>query len=331
MDVFINNFHKTVWVEDQVRFWYGKYCWNTEKTWNLMGSTLQRSNVISINDTVEDLLKYPYFSKLNVNRINQCVLKIQKWYSIRPFTTDYVFPVFPGDNQGHASRAVLSHSRPIYDGDGMLCLWNNMYERFCLGGDDLISFYDKINKVHFRGSATGAALKTNIDKYKSNRLLIIEKWVDNHEWVDIGLINKPIEIKTSPLYETRIKRLIKDVIPLKDCMAHKYQLCIEGNDVSSSFSWALACNCVPLHPYPFRNVTWFMNGLIPFVHFIPLNIDASNLHEMYMWCENNQDKCAQIAANGKEHMKKFHDIELMSSVETAFINQWGLQIKHLKK
>ncbi|KAL7549932.1 hypothetical protein ACHAWF_013187 [Thalassiosira exigua] len=54
---------------------------------------------------------------------------------------------------------------------------------------------------------------------------------------------------------------------------------------------------VVLQAYPYEE--WFFRYMKPFVHYIPLDQDLSNLNETLHWVKDNSDKVLQIAKNGK--------------------------------
>lgn len=314
------------WIRDQVRFWYGQYCWVGENAWKSMGSVVTLNRALTLEDTI-DTMRIKDFPKWKDDRCNMHLQKIQDWNAIKQFTTNHVFPLRFSDNSGH-DRAAISHSRPLYTGHGMLCILDDVWARHKHGSDDPMPFEEKINKIHFLGSFTGPFVST---ENKTSRVEILSKWFDQGEWIDVGFILKPQNVTERPEYEEKLKPLIKPQIPLKDCMKHRYILCIEGNDGCSAFSWALASNCVPIHTYPFSSATHFMNGLQPYVHFVPVKRDGSDLQEAWQWCQENEEKCKQIAQNGREHMKPMQDKELCLKVEAEFVKLWDLQIKHLRK
>lgn len=322
----INDKFTRDWIANQVHYWYGQYCWIGEKSWQSMGSTLTIKEALTIEDTIETM-KEKDFPKWKDDRYQMHLDKVNFWSSVKNFTKDHVFPFRFSDNGGH-TRASLSHSRPLYQGHGLLCILDDVWARQIHGGNDTISFEEKLNKMHFLGSFTGPFVSNH---FKTSRMEIISKWFNTEEWLDIGFILKPQNVSERPEFKEKIEHLIKPQLPLKEIIKNRYILCIEGNDVSSSFSWALASNCVPIHTYPFSAATHFTNGLQPYVHFVPIKRDASDLKEAWEWCQANEDKCKQIAQNGKEHMKPMQDKDLCLTVEKEFAKQWDLQIKHLKK
>lgn len=325
MNIITNKFTKD-WIRNQVHFWLGQYCWLSEKTWETMGKTTNLNSVLTLEDTVETMLTKD-FPKWKEDRCLMHLNKIKSWSNVKDFTKDHVFPFRFSDNAGH-TRVSLSHSRPFYQGHGILCILDDVWARQIHGANDATEFEEKLSKVHFLGSFTGPFVST---PYKTSRLEIISKWFNAGDWVDLGFIEKPKSVTERPEYEEKIKPLIKPYEHKRqNLMNNKYILCIEGNDCCSSFSWALASNCVPIHTYPFASATHFINGLEPYRHFVPIKRDGSDLREAYEWCENNQDKCKQIAENGREHMKLMQDKELCLNVEMEIAKLWDLQKKHLK-
>ena len=111
---------------------------------------------------------------------------------------------------------------------------------------------------------------------------------------------------------------------------HKYTLCLPGNDVSSQFLWALAGNTVPFHPYPFFYETYWYDGgegtcgLEPWVHFIPIQHDASDLSEKYEWCLSHQDECKNIIQSGKKHAKRHLSDDFSSAIRNRFVQIYSL-------
>ena len=49
---------------------------------------------------------------------------------------------------------------------------------------------------------------------------------------------------------------------------------------------------------------WYQSLLEPFIHYVPVKPDLSNLVEMIEWCKLNDKKCEVIAKNGKKLAEK---------------------------
>lgn len=325
MNIVTNKFIED-WIRVQAHFWYGRYCWSSEKTWQEMGSYLSPRCAITNEETLESM-KAKDFPNWKDERFLLHLNKLKQWNEIKEFSKNHVFPFRFSDNAGH-TRPAISHSRPYYTGHGMISILDDVWNRHKNGADDPLSFEEKINKMFFLGSFTGPFVSSEM---KTSRVEIISSWINRFDWLDVGLILKPQNVADRPEYEEKLKPLVKPQIPTKECMKHRYIICIEGNDGCSAFSWALASNCVPIHTYPFSSATHFMSGLVPYFHFIPIKRDGSDIEATWEWCQQNEDKCKQIALNGKEHMKPMQDKELCLTVEKEFVKKWDLQTKHIKK
>jgi len=78
----------------------------------------------------------------------------------------------------------------------------------------------------------------------------------------------------------------------------RYQVVVEGNDRGSNFPWLCDTNCLILR----QDMHWeaFYDCLFqPWVHFVPLARDFSDLEEKFNWCEANPDRCREIIANAQ--------------------------------
>ena len=74
---------------------------------------------------------------------------------------------------------------------------------------------------------------------------------------------------------------------------------VEGNDVATNLKWALLSRSVVLMPHP-QIETFFGEGLLqPYQHYIPLNVNTSNLVDQIQMCEKRTDKCQSIAESGR--------------------------------
>ena len=104
-----------------------------------------------------------------------------------------------------------------------------------------------------------------------------------------------------------LRRTGKDTrMSVREQLQYKYLISLEGNDVSSSLKWMLLSNSCVFMPLPTKE-TWLMEGLLrPYVHFVPLTFDQETrkwyLETQMVFCRENEQKCRQIAQNGKRWM-----------------------------
>uniref|UniRef100_A0A7S0GWU2 Glycosyl transferase CAP10 domain-containing protein n=1 Tax=Amorphochlora amoebiformis TaxID=1561963 RepID=A0A7S0GWU2_9EUKA len=88
--------------------------------------------------------------------------------------------------------------------------------------------------------------------------------------------------------------------------AFKFLLVLEGNDVATALPTALLSSSVPLmfEPPIWESVLHF--HLTPWHHYIPVKRkNIADLTQKISWCKENEEKCHQIAQNGRNLMEKY--------------------------
>jgi hypothetical protein len=121
-----------------------------------------------------------------------------------------------------------------------------------------------------------------------------------------------------------------DVIVDKICQStlydYKFILCLEDSDVSMLLPFALASNCVPICPYPFIYESILFFNLTPWVHFIPVNRDFSNIGSIVEMINDpqNEMKFADIAICGKLHAAKIYEKHVRTKTMESIIRRWCL-------
>lgn len=78
-------------------------------------------------------------------------------------------------------------------------------------------------------------------------------------------------------------------------MTYKGIIMIEGNDVASGLKWALLSQSVVLMAQP-SFTSWAMEELLePWVHYVPINREATDIEEMFQWVLDNDEKARKIS------------------------------------
>ncbi len=165
----------------------------------------------------------------------------------------------------------------------------------------------KKNELIWRGAPTG----------KGDRILFSDMYYKKYN-VGLSCIFDHIQ---------QYSYLIKPEINLDEFCKYKYIVSIEGNEKDSGLNWKLASNSVVLMKPPMYE-SWLMESkLVPWVHYIPLKNDFSDLDDIYNWCLNNDDKCKEIVKNANKFMEIFRDLE----TEKKLIDKIELDyFKHIK-
>ena len=85
-------------------------------------------------------------------------------------------------------------------------------------------------------------------------------------------------------------------LSLPDLMRYKYLIDIGGNGWSGRMKWLLFSKR-PLLMVDRKYIEYFYNDLKPYVHYIPVKMDLSNLLEQAEWMRTHEEESQQIAEN----------------------------------
>lgn len=89
---------------------------------------------------------------------------------------------------------------------------------------------------------------------------------------------------------------------------YKYVLDIGGNGYSGRLSYLLFSNR-PLLFVERDHVQYFVKDLEPYVHYVPVKRDLSDLIDQIKWIKNNEAKCKEIARNAQDFAKENFEYE----------------------
>lgn len=182
--------------------------------------------------------------------------------------------------------------------------------------------YDsKIPTAIFRGGATGCgttirdnprlkAAYLTARNYKNAKYGINNKF-DGHAYLDARLVS----FKTAPKkhYSSKYISIVDPAtmsfrtakkMPLAQMSNYKYILSIEGNIAQFRLTLELSYNSVILLVKSSQSI-WYQPLLKPFVHYVPIKSDLSDLIDKIHWCKTHDDACRTIAANASEFYKKY--------------------------
>lgn len=166
---------------------------------------------------------------------------------------------------------------------------------------------DKIPKAVFRGSSTGRGvtiennprlkLASMMSKYPNLLDVAITKWNCRPRKYMNDLNLKTIDVQSLP-FKLGNKM---DYISQSN---YKYIINIDGHSSAYRLSIEMNMGCVILmvdSPY----YIWFKNYLRPYIEYIPIKSDLSDLIEKIEWCKTNDISCKKIALNARNFYKKY--------------------------
>lgn len=101
---------------------------------------------------------------------------------------------------------------------------------------------------------------------------------------------------------------------------YKYLIDIGGIGYSGRLKYLLFSKR-PLLIVERNYIEYFHNDLIPYIHFIPVKMDLSDLLEQIQWMKNNEKKCIEIANNALEFaVNNFTEDKLLERVNYVYNN-----------
>tara|TARA_Y100000389_G_C17470670_1_gene530361 strand:+ start:1142 stop:3613 length:2472 start_codon:yes stop_codon:yes gene_type:complete len=164
-----------------------------------------------------------------------------------------------------------------------------------------IKWEDKINKVIFRGSATGCGITVNTN-IRLKAAVLGEKHPDIF---DIGIVDWNARLKkytkkaVQVIDKDSINISLKQKITDEEKFKYKYILYLDGHVSAFRLGGEMASGSVlfiPESPYSL----WFSELLKPMVHYIPIKSDLTDLVEKTNFCINNDKLSKKIAMNAKK-------------------------------
>jgi len=215
----------------------------------------------------------------------------------RIFWCDYVSSLsariwnfFPGKNFAYSAyKSDIRASRIELIPDFIFNAWPEVYipdyEKKC---EEIIKASQKTplyqNRVFWAG---------NVDTHESRKIL--EKYSKIYSWIDVYNSSN----------SSSNKNYNKDLfVSLEDHCKYQFLIDLRGVGYSGRVKLLLfSGRCLFLQDREFEE--WYYSHLKPFVHFIPIKDDLSDLNDKYYWALNNSRKVDQIAKNAQEFAIKY--------------------------
>jgi Glycosyl transferase family 90 len=206
-----------------------------------------------------------------------------------------------------SNRLSATGTAPVHENptDGFFpIIWNLNSERHF--GPHLratrshdIPWHDKRNGTLWRGAMTGFMEQrpdaTPLDQCLSNTRcrFVYESRQRNSTLIDARLSWIPPEY-SGGVYCNGFS-LEANQTDFQEFLQYKVIISLEGNDVSSGLKWNLLSNSVVLMPAPTKT-SWAMEELLePWVHYVPIHANLSNVEDQIRWVLANDESAKRIA------------------------------------
>lgn len=162
-----------------------------------------------------------------------------------------------------------------------------------------VPWEEKISKAVFRGATTGAGF----DSKTNQRLLAYELTRSRQDLFDVGFTKwnlrprkfeghkylQTIEMKEYPVLKH---------MTLQEQSTYKYILNLEGHVSAYRLSYELSSGSVVLLASS-KWKMWYSDMIKPYIHYVPVSENLSDLISQVEWCKNNDEKCIEIVKNAQ--------------------------------
>lgn len=207
---------------------------------------------------------------------------------------------------------VITKSRTVACGLNVVS-WIHYHRHFTVLNNDGVNMLQKFDIPYlqkndiaiWRGTSTGAWGKpqfvTMKDYHDFSRQIFVSKYYNSSYPIDIGLSYCANQTDECP----NVNEFIKGEKSIKELLENKFLISLEGNDVASGLKWMLASNSVVFMPIPTME-SWVLEGqLQPWVHFVPLMYDGSDLMEKILHAIANPHQMMSIVKNANGYIENF--------------------------
>lgn len=166
---------------------------------------------------------------------------------------------------------------------------------------------EKIPVAVFRGATTGCGTtpETNIRLRLAKMNQAGLKDADGLPFMDAGISSWNTRPRKEPgidyLTTIEVKKLgieLLDSISPQQQSQHKYIINVDGHVSAFRLSLEMKMGSVILLADS-KYRMWYRRYLQPWVHYVPIKEDLSDLYEQIKWCKTHDAECQQIVANAK--------------------------------
>lgn len=179
------------------------------------------------------------------------------------------------------------------------------------------NFYTWNNKIPiavFRGSSTGSGVTTETNiRLKACYMthLLDKKYNGKNPYLDAGINKWNLRFRKlknnnrlQSIDPNKLPFSLRNSLTYEEQSKYKYILHLDGHVSAFRLSNELSFGSVILFPES-KWKLWYSHLLKPYVHFVPIHKDLSNLVEQIKWCQSNDDQCKEISQNALKFYEKY--------------------------
>ena len=178
---------------------------------------------------------------------------------------------------------------------------------------DQTKWEDKLETAVFRGGSTchGVTVDTNLRLKAAHISSKNFKDKDKVPFLNAGITEWNLRARKiegcDKLQTIDVESLefgLCDFMSSQEQANYKYILHIDGHVTAFRLSMELAMRSVVLIVES-QWSNWYSKMLEPYVHYVPVSFDLSDIFEKIKWCKQNDEKCKQISENARKFYEKY--------------------------
>ncbi len=165
----------------------------------------------------------------------------------------------------------------------------------------------------FRGASTG--VYTTIEQNPRLKIAYLstvgKKDIDNLLFIDAGITDwniRPRKIQGEKYLKTiEIDKLPFKLVPkltMKEQSRYKYIIHIDGHVSAFRLSLEMGIGSLILKVASAYKL-WYSDMLQPYVHYVPISEDLSDIYDKIRWCKENDEKCFEIVKNARDFYETY--------------------------
>jgi hypothetical protein len=201
---------------------------------------------------------------------------------------------------------------------------------------DNVKWKDKISTALFRGKATGCGTIINTNQrlhlahmshlWKNDNNYNNNNKIDGIAYLNAGITswNKRDKIYYGKLYNLNNKNLSFDkaeFMTREEQYKYKYIISVDGHARPFRVPFELGTNSLVLLVDSLNNYTcWWSHLIEPYIHYIPIKADLSDLAEKITWCKTHDEECEKISVNATMWYNQFMNNEGLTKYVSHVLN-----------
>jgi hypothetical protein len=196
--------------------------------------------------------------------------------------------------------------------------------------DDLwerIPWNMKRNALIWRGSSSG------------RRREVIEQYIDypDRDVMDVAF-SEILKVHQGKLPRPD-SHYLRSEMSVRRLLSYKYLLVLEGWGMASGLKWMLYSNSVVFMAPPTKT-SWAMEEkLVPYVHYVPLWQNYSNLPQQLEWARTHDEESFKIALFSRHYMERLvtsshahnETIEILLGIDEMYQQLYGATLQQCGK